>query len=71
MQSIKGYTARKANKVLGRSGSFWEHESYDRWARDAEELQRMVLYIANNPVKAGLVESWRDWPWSYCKYPVL
>src|SRR5262245_56565283 len=28
MQSLKGYTARKCNLVLGRSGQFWQHESF-------------------------------------------
>jgi putative transposase len=71
MQSIKGYTGRESNKLLGRSGAFWEHESYDHWARDAEELRRIIVYTINNPVKAGLVKNWQDWPWSYCKYPYL
>jgi hypothetical protein len=33
--------------------------------RDEDELERIVLYIINNPVKAGLVDDWNDWPFTY------
>jgi putative DNA methylase len=49
------------NKVLGRSGQLWQHESYDHWVRDDDELERVVDYISDNPVKAGLVENAYDW----------
>ena len=65
MQSLKGYTAAAANKILGRTGLFWEHESYDRVIRDEDEWKRIVRYVLNNPVKAGLVDEWRKWRWSY------
>ena len=67
MQSLKGYTARKANLLLGRSGPFWQHESYDHVIRDPSEWQRIVTYVLNNPVKAGLVDTWEKWQWSYCR----
>jgi len=68
MQSLKGYTAREANRVLGRKGRFWQDESYDHVVRDEAELERIVNYVLNNPVKAGLVESPDQWRWSYCKW---
>jgi putative transposase len=67
MKSLKGYTAREANKVLGRQGQFWETESYDHYVRDTNEYERIIAYVINNPVKAGLVEVWQDWEWSYCR----
>ncbi len=67
MQSLKGYTARKANRLLGRSGAFWQQESYDHVVRDAAEWQRTIVYVLNNPVKAGLVDRWEKWQWSYCR----
>ncbi len=66
MNSLKGYTARKANLLLGRSGVFWQQESYDHVIRDASEWQRIITYVLNNPVKAGLVDRWEKWQWSYC-----
>jgi len=68
MQSLKRYTARESNLLLGREGQFWQHENYDHVVRDEAELERIVLYVLNNPVKAGLVEHWVDWQWSFCKY---
>jgi len=65
MQSLKGYTAFKCNRLLGREGEFWAHESYDHWIRDYDEWQRIVAYVLNNPVKAGSVEHWQDWKWNY------
>lgn len=40
LQSLKGATARAANRVLGRTGeSFWQRESYDHWVRDEREWE--------------------------------
>ncbi|MCJ7738580.1 MAG: transposase [Anaerolineae bacterium] len=67
MQSLKGYTARECNRILGRQGGFWRHESYDHWVRDEAECERIVRYVTANPVKAGLVGHWEDWPWTYVR----
>ena len=61
MQSLKGYTARKVNHILGRSGTFWQHENYDRCVRNPDELERIISYVLNNPVKVGLVDEWDKW----------
>ncbi len=45
MHSLKGYTAHQANQILRRKGAFWQHESYDHWVRDEDELERIVDYI--------------------------
>jgi len=51
------HTASKCNELLGSTGQFWQHESYDHWVRDAAELERIISYIEANPVKAQLVAS--------------
>jgi putative DNA methylase len=63
MHSLKSYTAHRANKILDRSGSFWQHESYDHWVRDDDELQRIVNYIGANPVRAALAQQPHDFYW--------
>lgn len=68
MHSLKRHTAREANLILGRIGTFWQHENYDHVVRDAAELERIIKYVLINPVKAGLVDDWTKWKWSYCKY---
>ena len=65
LQSLKRHTARQANKVLRRQGTFWQAESYDHVVRDADELTRIVQYVMSNPVKAGLVSEWEAWPWTF------
>lgn len=67
LKRLKGRTARYCNQTLGRSGSFWHHESYDHVIRDQGEYQRIIWYILNNPVKAGLAEYWEDWKFSLVK----
>ena len=67
LQTLKGYTALTANRLLGRKGAFWHGESYDHWVRDVDEHARIVHYIRQNPVKAGLVEKAEDWPWTYVR----
>lgn len=61
---IKGFTAHDANKILGRTGPFWQQESYDRWIRSEEQFEKTVKYIEHNPVTAGLAETPEAWPWS-------
>lgn len=67
LQSLKRHTAREVNLLLKRNGSFWQDESYDHVIRDEVELERIIHYVLENPVKAGLVHSWEQWPWSYYK----
>ena len=71
MQSLKRHTARKSNELLSREGAFWQDESYDRVIRDNNEFLRIIHYVLNNPIKAGLVAKWEDWPRSYCKPGIL
>ena len=63
--SIKRYTAREANRILGLTGeTFWQVESYDRLVRDRTEFQRIAAYIEMNPVNAGLVKTPGEFLWS-------
>ena len=68
MHNIKRNSANHANKVLGRTGAFWQHENYDHFARDEKELERIIKYVLHNPVEAGLTDDWSKWKWSYCKH---
>ncbi len=62
--SIQSYTANQCNRFLGRSGTFWQGETFDHYPRDEAELLRIIHYIENNPVKAKLIEHPHEWPWS-------
>jgi len=42
MKSVKGYTARQCNRKLGKTGRFWQDESFDHCVRDELELLRII-----------------------------
>lgn len=65
LKLLKGRTALHCNRTLGRSGKFWHHESYDHVIREAGEYERIVWYVLNNPVKAGLAKNWEDWKFTF------
>ena len=65
LQWIKGTTAREANQLLARTGKpFWQRESYDHRVRDKRQMERIIAYIEDNPVKAGMAAVASDFPWS-------
>lgn len=66
MKGIKGTSARKSNLFLGRTGKFWQDESYDRLIRNDVELYFVIKYVLLNPVKSGLVKKWSDWQNTFC-----
>jgi putative transposase len=70
LQSLKRFTAREANKILSQGGTFWQHKSYDHVVRDGKELVRVIAYVLSNPEKAGLVDQWKSWRWSYTKMDI-
>jgi putative transposase len=43
----------------------WQARFHDHVVRDHEEPRLLAEYIVNNPVRAGLVEDWQEWPWTY------
>src|SRR6266576_6345062 len=64
MQSFKSLTSHKANQLLGRKGTFWMADYFDRYIRNAEHFANTVRYIESNPVKARLCTKPSDWPYS-------
>ena len=64
VRSWKSFAAKAANEVLGRSGSFWASEYYDRFMRNEAHLETSRAYIVNNPVIAGLCKLPEDWRYS-------
>jgi putative transposase len=64
IRNWKGYTARHINRVLGRTGQLWQEDYWDRYIRDDAHYRKVIRYIEMNPVKAGLVQSPQEWPFS-------
>jgi REP element-mobilizing transposase RayT len=64
IQSWKTWTAKCANKVLKRNGTFWGRDFHDRYIRDGEHLMIAKKYIEENPWKARLCPAPESWRWS-------
>jgi REP element-mobilizing transposase RayT len=54
VRSWKGFTARQVNKLLERSGNFWQRDYFDRLVRGEKHFANCVRYIRRNPEKARL-----------------
>jgi hypothetical protein len=67
MKLIKGGSSYLINKALGRSGPLWAKDSYDHFVRNDQSWGRILNYIVNNPVKAGLIKEPEEWPFTYVK----
>lgn len=63
-RTLKTYTARRANEMLGLAGPFWQEETFDRNVRNQQEFDRILAYIEHNPVKAGLATVPEGFLWS-------
>src|SRR5438132_8646677 len=54
LHSWKSFTAHNINELLGQTGRFWQHESYDHIVRNERALYKIQEYIDRNPEKAGI-----------------
>jgi putative transposase len=70
MLSLKSYTAKKINLIMQREGAFWQPQYHDHAIRQDEDLYDIVLYILNNPIRAGLVKDFHEYPFWYCRWDV-
>ena len=70
MHSLKGYTAYKVNGLLKKKGPLWQRHYHDHAVRQEEDLHEVVLYTLYNPVRAGLVNDFHDYPFWYCRWDV-
>jgi len=59
VHSWKSFTPSRANRILNRSGEFWQREYYDHLIRDEQDLLHSIDYVLRNPDVAELVR----WKW--------
>lgn len=67
LRSIKSFTAKEINRLLNRSGRFWQRESFDTTIRNDKHLYHAIEYTLNNPVAAGYVDNKEDWKGSWSR----
>ena len=58
VQSWKRLATGFRNARLGRRGSWWQEDHF----------QRVVRYLDDNPVKAGLAKAPGEWPWGSARW---
>jgi putative transposase len=64
MKNLKGSSAYEFNKILNRSGKFWQTENFDHLIRNSLSLREKWEYIKQNPVKSKLVNIAEEYPYS-------
>jgi REP element-mobilizing transposase RayT len=62
VRDLKSVTTRIAWQH-GNSGALWQKSFYDHGVRDVADFDAIVAYILDNPVRAGLAETWEDYPY--------
>ncbi len=53
-ESWKHFTATRINRILGRTGRFWEQDGFDHLIRSEDFFLYYRQYVAENPTKACL-----------------
>jgi len=56
--------AQRAAWRHGVVGAFWQSSFWDHFVRGDEPFEAMVNYVLHNPVRAGLVSDWQEYPFS-------
>ena len=59
-----GEAATSASRRSKGERAVWQRRFFEHTVRDESDLKRCVDYVHVNPLKHGLVERVRDWPWS-------
>ena len=63
LRRFKSYTTRQYQNATGIK-RLWQYSARDSIVWKREKIRTLVTYIANNPVRAELVERWVDWPYT-------
>jgi REP element-mobilizing transposase RayT len=53
----------KTLRRMGISPRHWEKDFFDHVLRSEESYEQKWVYVRENPVRAGLVKRWEDWPY--------
>lgn len=56
--------ARNTSRVKRKELTIWQRRFWEHTIRDERDFEHHLNYVHYNPVKHGLVERVRDWPWS-------
>ena len=68
IKNVKSYSARRINGISGFRGKVWQTSYYERAIRKEEDLEGVARYIVANPLRAGIVNSVKDYALSDAKW---
>jgi putative transposase len=71
MFSLQSSHAQFFNKKYSGSGHVLQSRYKGKWVNSDTQLQTLISYVLNNPVRKGLVKAARDWPYSAICEPEL
>lgn len=67
VHDFRSFTAHAANRILKRTGAFWQENYWDHEVRNAHDFSEKVQYIHKNPLE--FVRDIEEWPYvSYHNY---
>ncbi len=61
LETWKGVSARKINRLLKRTGTLWQQECFDHLIRNDWDFHHAIEYTWKNPEEAGL----KNWKWRW------
>jgi putative transposase len=63
VRKYRTYVSRHAHNA-GVHHALWQERFHDHGVRQTEKMDDLIAYVVGNPVEAGLVNEWREWPWT-------
>ena len=64
LQLVNGRYAQLFNDRHQRVGHLFQGRFWADLIESDEQFENVCRYVVNNPVRAGLVKRWREWPWA-------
>jgi putative transposase len=64
MEILDYWISTRTNDDLALQGTHWEDGYFDTKIKSAKQFRYVRNYIEENPVRAGLIPTSSDWPWS-------
>lgn len=68
MHSIKSFSAKKIRDECNIEFKFWQNRFNYRIAYSKQDLQNKIYYIKNNPIKSGLEDKYKQFPYLFINY---
>ncbi|HET9324317.1 MAG TPA: transposase [Gaiellaceae bacterium] len=64
MHRLNCLYAMRFNRRYDRPGHLFQNRFDARLVEGDRHIRAVCRYVLRNPVRAGLVDHWRQWPWS-------